>query len=74
MIKGFLNYFKAPPILPVTEPKEVIDKQYKKYHLEEVLSLHRIFESNNIVDSVKLALVLLFSPILSKKRYDYECS
>ena len=29
MIKGFLNYFKAPPILPVTEPKEVIDKQYK---------------------------------------------
>lgn len=40
----------------------------EKYHLEEVLSLHRIFESNNIVDSVKLALVLLFSPILSKKK------
>ena len=40
----------------------------EKNHLEEVLSLHRIFESNNIVDSVKLALVLLFSPILSKKK------
>ena len=34
MIKGFLNYFKAPPILPVTEPKEVIDKQYKKYRID----------------------------------------
>ena len=34
MIKGFLDYFKAPPILPVTEPKEVIDKKYKRYRID----------------------------------------
>lgn len=34
MFKAIGNYFKAPPILPVTEEKEVIDKKYKKYRID----------------------------------------
>ena len=34
MLKAIGNYFKAPPILPVTDEKEVIDKKYKKYRID----------------------------------------
>ena len=36
MLKAIGNYFKAPPILPVTDEKEVIDKKYKKYNFREL--------------------------------------
>ena len=34
MLKAIGNYFKAPPVQPVTESKEVIDKKYKKYRID----------------------------------------
>ncbi len=34
MFKAIGNYFKAPPILPVSEDKAIIDKKYKRYRID----------------------------------------